>query len=727
MYSSSFCLKSSTEANVSPKNISVFNLPKKFSITLFGNLVILLEKDLRQSFKYLKKAAEHGSGVAQHTLGMAYLTGKLLDTENYCEINGELALSWLKKSAEQAHDFQDDAMLELGKIYDSGEIVPKNEAEAKKWYEKAAAAGSFGAKKKLASQKTEENKSQAKISEDELLALNKALSKTINDDQDDDLDFEKAFEEAMAADDDDEDAGVKQIDVLLGECSPNKKDITKDESFSDKRKQQEVIAGAVADFFSNLPPLVDSVYLSPAIPNRKEQNLRNKANIPMQESLYALIDCTVFGSAKNGVAFTCRGIWGHNDWNSSNSGPFFCSWEKFIEYDKELVIINYEIRFASGFFLETSGCSNRELVLDMLKNLKQHIKQTITNTSYDIPSKQAEQGHEKAKQAEAAEKEKMAKLAEEDAQTIAAAQAEKSVDLIADMIIDDNCIGCTKCKRYCPVDAITGEIKQKHFIDINKCTKCGICLHHCPKNAITQALSENNNDFSDNAVDLILDNCGTNIDEVRKKICEIFQIEYANAKEYTDIAPVYLCQEISLADAEYVKQNLEAVGAVLRIEPSKQNDITDNSTTEPDALIGIAKVMITNFGSNKVEVIKLIRSYANLSLISAKQIVDQNQKYFIDFDSWKKAYDAWNELQSAGATVALAGELLSDLSGTIIEFFAEPEKQFNKGDAIAIIESTDGEKSLVIPYDCKIIKIGVKQGQQVSAGEGLVIFEYNQQ
>ena len=109
-----------------------------------------------------------------------------------------------------------------------------------------------------------------------------------------------------------------------------------------------------------------------------------------------------------------------------------------------------------------------------------------------------------------------------------------------------------------------------------------------------------------------------------------------------------------------------------------------------------------------------------------EQIVEQNQKYFIDFDSWEKAYGAWNELRSAGATTALAGELLSDVSGTIIKFFAEPEKQFNKGDAIAIIKSTDGEKSIAAPYDCKIIKTGVKQEQQVSARDGLVIFEYKQ-
>ena len=50
--------------------------------------------------------------------------------------------------------------------------------------------------------------------------------------------------------------------------------------------------------------------------------------------------------------------------------------------------------------------------------------------------------------------------------------------------ITDNCIGCTKCKRNCPVDAISGNVKEKHVIDTNKCIKCGSCVKGCPKNAI---------------------------------------------------------------------------------------------------------------------------------------------------------------------------------------------------------------------------------------------------
>ncbi len=52
--------------------------------------------------------------------------------------------------------------------------------------------------------------------------------------------------------------------------------------------------------------------------------------------------------------------------------------------------------------------------------------------------------------------------------------------------ITDKCVGCTACKKVCPVNAISGTAKNKHVIDQNKCIKCGACFDKCKFNAITK-------------------------------------------------------------------------------------------------------------------------------------------------------------------------------------------------------------------------------------------------
>ena len=59
-------------------------------------------------------------------------------------------------------------------------------------------------------------------------------------------------------------------------------------------------------------------------------------------------------------------------------------------------------------------------------------------------------------------------------------------DLFSYRINPELCIGCTKCARNCPVDAITGTLRQPHSIDTDKCIKCGSCKAGCPKNAIEE-------------------------------------------------------------------------------------------------------------------------------------------------------------------------------------------------------------------------------------------------
>ncbi len=50
------------------------------------------------------------------------------------------------------------------------------------------------------------------------------------------------------------------------------------------------------------------------------------------------------------------------------------------------------------------------------------------------------------------------------------------------------CIGCTKCIRACPVDAIIGAPKHQHHVLADRCTGCDLCLPPCPADCISMTV-----------------------------------------------------------------------------------------------------------------------------------------------------------------------------------------------------------------------------------------------
>jgi electron transport complex protein RnfB len=49
---------------------------------------------------------------------------------------------------------------------------------------------------------------------------------------------------------------------------------------------------------------------------------------------------------------------------------------------------------------------------------------------------------------------------------------------------EELCIGCTRCYKVCPTDAVLGAAKHIHAVFSEACTACGSCVDVCPTEAV---------------------------------------------------------------------------------------------------------------------------------------------------------------------------------------------------------------------------------------------------
>jgi TIR domain/Sel1 repeat len=112
--------------------------------------------DYGRAGDWYEKAAEGGNAEAMYRLAQLYLQGAR-GAENYntadwildWESGGEVCrqyISWLRSAAEAGNP---DAMYDRGGMYERGMFEAKDAAEARRWYQKASAAGHSDAKQAL--------------------------------------------------------------------------------------------------------------------------------------------------------------------------------------------------------------------------------------------------------------------------------------------------------------------------------------------------------------------------------------------------------------------------------------------------------------------------------------------------------------------------------------------------------------------------------------------------
>ena len=95
------------------------------------------EAEREREFEETLKAAEQGDAKAQFSLGIMYDFGRGVP-KNEAE-----AVKWYRLAAEQGHA---EAQHSLGYMYDYGAGVPEDKDEAIKWFRRAAEQGHDGAK-----------------------------------------------------------------------------------------------------------------------------------------------------------------------------------------------------------------------------------------------------------------------------------------------------------------------------------------------------------------------------------------------------------------------------------------------------------------------------------------------------------------------------------------------------------------------------------------------------
>jgi hypothetical protein len=124
----------------------------------------------------------------------------------------------------------------------------------------------------------------------------------------------------------------------------------------------------------------DSIYIGGNIPEKKLYNLKVKLSelanpLSIKGKVIALMDCTIFGSCKNGMALTTSGIYWINSWTEGTAENHI-TWHDLINRE----VISYAdktIGFCHGSYFEITTCGDiGDHVTQLITDLKSEYKRS---------------------------------------------------------------------------------------------------------------------------------------------------------------------------------------------------------------------------------------------------------------------------------------------------------------------------------------------------------------
>lgn len=171
-------------------------------------------------------------------------------------------------------------------------------------------------------------------------------------------------------------------------------------------------------------------------------------------------------------------------------------------------------------------------------------------------------------------------------------------------------------------------------------------------------IDEDNNIKPGSSYSVTLRDVGAAKLQVVKAVKESIGLGLKEAKDYVDDAPSTIIDNVSKDEAERIKGEIEAAGAIVEIECIDGQQLLDNSYFD---------VFLTNVGVAKLQVVKTVKESLSLGLKEAKDAVDSAPSLLKTEISKADAERIKMNVEASGATVEIRQHIDSKLGYILIK------------------------------------------------------------